>query len=434
MNRSRSNLLKSKRNSFSFLVPTRILVISIALGVGIKTFAQNHPVPSSPSELNSNLKSSPDLSAKPELKTELPPIATKFETKFEPIGDLRYRISNSKEDIDEARTIHQLRARLGIKAQVEESLALTFRLATATSAIGSNQTLGDSSAPGMPRRSFGLDLAYTDFKIGSDAKLWVGRTANPFWAPAKNQLIYDSDLAFEGLALKYEPKFESWTAFINLGGFMVNESYDKPYDTADLGIAGAQAGVSAAGFTFHVSQQAFVNIQDRPITGIEAGAKTDPFQGTSFNVYRGNTVYPNDPNLPAASRIYYMQNKFVVMNAGLEYKSKLAGIECTAFADAIRNTAADRLNNGSEIGLGFKYERLLLQMAQVTKQADSTVGAFTDSDTNGGGTDVSGTRVILSYQLSPKSQIGINSYQAQRGLDTVRRNFSLTQFDLAATF
>ena len=402
------------------MVPTRILFFSLAFGVGIKSFAQNNPVPSSPPELNTEVK--------PDLKTE-----TKFETKFEPIGDLRYRLNNSKEGDDEARTFHQLRARLGIKAQVEENLALTFRLASASSAISANQTLGDAGAPGMPRRAFGLDLAYTEYKFG-DGKIWLGRTANPFWAPVKNQLIYDSDLAFEGLAIKYEPKWESVSAFLNLGGFIVNESYDKPYDTVDMGIASAQAGVSWAGLTFHVAQHAFVNIQDRAITGVEAGAKVDPFQGTSFNVYRGNTVYPNDPNLPAASRIYYFQNKYVVANAGLEYKYKSGGLETSLFADFIRNTTLERLNNGLEAGVGLKYERVLLQLARITKQADSTVGAFTDSDTNGGGTDVDGTRLILGYQFSPKSSISINRFQATRGLDTVSRPFSLTQVDLVASF
>lgn len=383
------------------MIPTRILFFIFALGVGIKTsFAQE----------------------------------TTWQPKFEPTGDLRYRIAQSKEDTDETRTFHQLRARLGLKAQVEEDLSLVFRLATATSAISSNQALGESSNPGMPRRSFGLDLGYSEFKLGDSGKLWAGRTANPFWAPAKNQLIYDSDLAFEGLAFKYEPKWEESSAFLNLGAYMVNESYDKPNDTADLGIAGAQLGYTTGGFTVHIAQQAFINIQDRNITGVESGAKTDVYQGTSFDRYRGNTVYVDDPLAAAANRKYFFSNQFVVANLGLEYKTKIFEGELVFFADAIKNTKVTRQSQGSEVGLGYKKDLVSLQLAQITKESDSTVGAFADSDTNGGGTDTSGTRLLLGYQLSKKSQINLNTFRAKRGVDTVTRDYSLTQLDLIASF
>lgn len=400
------------------MIPTRILFFIFALGVGVKSsYAQTAP-PSLPSDAST-----------PEIKSE-----SKFEGKFEPMGDLRYRMAQSKEDIDEARTFHQVRARLGIKAQVEEDLALVFRLATATSAISSNQALGDSKDPGMPRRNFGLDLAYSEFKLWSSGKLWAGRTANPFWAPARNQLIYDSDLAFEGLALKWEPKFETGSAFINLGSYMVNESYEKPYDTVDMGIVGAQIGYSVGGFTIHLAQQAFINIQDRNITGVEKDAKIDVYQGTTYNVYRGNSVYVNDPIAAPADRKYFFSNQYIVGNLGLEYKFKAWDNELVLFADAIQNLKVSSLSKGFEAGVSAKFGNVSLQLAQIVKEADSTVGAFADSDSNGGGTDTSGQRLTLGYQLSKKSQLSVNTFQAKRGVDTVTRDYSLTQLDLSASF
>ncbi len=402
------------------MVPTHILICIFALGVGIKSFAQDNPATVLPA----------DTVAEPKPESVPEP---KFDIKFEPLGDLRYRISQSKEDIDETRTFHQLRARLGVRANVEKDLTLTFRLATATSAISSNQTLGDSISPGMPRRSFGIDQAFSEFRFGEGFKFWAGRTANPFWAPAKNQLIYDGDLNFEGLALKWEPKWGEAFPFVNLGGFIVNESYDKPYDTVDLGILGAQFGYSVHGFTFHVGQQAFVNIQDRNIVGLETGAKIDVYQGSAYNVYRGNSVYPSDP-LCLVGCNYLFTNKYLITTGGFEYKTKFSNIELMLFGDTIHNTKAPVLNKGYEAGIFLKHERVSVQLAQIFKEADATVGAFTDSDTNGGGTDASGTRAILGYQLSPKSQILLNTFKATRGLDTVKRDFSWTQLDLIASF
>jgi hypothetical protein len=406
------------------LIPTHIMTFILALGVGIKSFAQSTPVVL-PSETPAEKKDEP--------KTE-----TKFETKFEPMGDLRYRLAQSKEDIDEKRTFHQLRARLGVRATVEESLTLVLRLATATSAISSNQTLGDSSAPGMPRRSFGLDQAFSEFRFWEGTKIWAGRTANPFWAPAKNQMIYDSDLNFEGFAFKWEPKWGPVSPFLNIGAFIVNESYDKTgsaqgVDTADAGILGAQIGYAIHGFTFHLNHQAFANIQDRNITGIESGAKTDAYQGTQYLVYRGNSVYTKDL-VPVATSPYLFKNKYLVSNAGFEYKTKFSDLEFMVFGDLISNSAVSSLGKGSELGVSFKYGKTSLQLAQIAKEADSTVGAFTDSDTNGGGTDGTGTRVVLGYQLTPKSQVVLNSFQAKRGKDTVTRDYSLTQLDLVASF
>lgn len=418
------------------MVPTRILICIFALGVGIKSsFAQeSSSVPKTSSEIHNQTQ------AQNQAQAQEPPVPSpskdeSLKLKIEPQGDLRYRLAQSKEDVDETRTFHQLRARLGVKAQVEEDLSLIFRLATATSAISSNLTLGDSKDPGMPRRSFGLDLAYTEFKWGGSGKLWAGRTANPFWAPAKNQLIYDGDLAFEGLALKWEPKWENdHSLFMNFGAFMVNESYERPYDTADLGIAGAQIGYSWGGFTVHLAHQAFINIQDRNITGVEKDAKTDVYQGTSYNVYRGNTVYVNDPLLAPVDRKYFFSNQYVVGNLGLEYKLKAFSGEFLFFADAIQNSKVSTQANGYEAGLGLKFGNTSLQIAQVVKEADATVGAFSDSDTNGGGTDTSGQRVIVGYQLSKKSQISLNSFRAKRGVATVTRDYSLTQLDLSASF
>lgn len=353
-------------------------------------------------------------------------------------GDLRYRSAVTREDIDDQRPVNQLRVRLGVQADVNENTLVRVRLATATSAISSNQTLGDSSEPGMPRRSFGIDLAYLEWKIDGQNKIWAGRTPNPFFASGKTQTIYDSDLAFEGLASRHEfLKNDNGNAFLNLGAFMIAENYAKPDDVVDTGLLGADLGyvlpTPAGDFTFHVATHVFVNIQDKDITSIEKGAKTDAFS-FPLDRWRGNIVDVNDPLAVPADRKYYIRSKYELQEGGVQWKIPLSGHEILIFADAVVNPGAEELNRATETGIGWTWGRSTLTAAAVTKESDSVVGAFTDSDSNGGGTDNRGTRVGWVYQLSKGSQFALTHYEATRGMDAVSRTFFATQADIVVVF
>lgn len=390
--------------------------------------------------LAQNTVSEIKIDAKPEAPA---PIALKAESKLEikaPIwsGDLRYRANTLKEDVDQARPYHQLRVRLGVQADVNDETLVKIRLATATSAISTNQTLGDSSDPGMPRRSFGLDLAYAEWKVSSDAKLWVGRTPNPFFSPGKAQTIYDADLAFEGFASQMTRKMPKGNFFLNLGAFMISENYSKPDDVVDEGLLGADIGYvlptdRAGEFTFHAGRHVFVNIQDKGILTLDKNAKTDTYS-SPYDRYRGNVVYPNDPLATPADRRYYMQSKYEIQNAGVQWKMSLEDHQFLVFGEAVLNPAADELNKGYEYGGSWTWGRSTLGASAIFKQSDSVVGAFTDSDANGGGTDNRGQKFNWTYQLSKGSQFILSYYDAERGMDSVARRFIATQADFLVMF
>lgn len=358
-------------------------------------------------------------------------------------GDLRYRLAKSKEDIDETRTYQQLRARIGFKATVNDEVQGQVRLATGTSAISTNQTLGDAKEPGMARRNFGLDLAFIDWKPESSTHLWAGRTANPFWAPAKNQMIFDSDLAFEGLAIKWDPRFDEdrGQVFLNAGGFMISENYAAPEDLVDTGLAGAQLGVSYKGgfgtVAVHAAAYHWINIQDRNITSLDKDAKTD---GTSFEPdvrYKGNRIYANDPSLLVDARKYLLRNKFVVSNYGIEWKTSTGPFEWTFYYDGSSNQESSDLNQARETGAILKWGRSQVSYASITKEADSTLSAFTDSDANGGGTDNEGTRIGFAYQLSNRSSFAFTEFKARRAKTyqgVLPREYSATQIDFLVNF
>jgi hypothetical protein len=327
--------------------------------------------------------------------------------------------------------------RLGVRAEVNESANVTIRLATASSAISTNQTLGDPADPGMARRGFGLDLAYLDWIFLRHGKILGGRTANPFWSPAKNQLVFDSDLSFEGVAAKWEPKWSSSGAFINLGAFIISENYSGKEDVVDSGLVGGQAGYSRkAGdltWTVHFATYHYLNIQNRPITSLDKDAKIDPYS-YPFDRYRGNTAYVNDPLLPANERRYFFQNQYVLIEAGTEVKQKWREFEFLTFFNYVCNDRVSRQNIGKEYGLTTKWRKFSISAAGIAKASDSVVAAFSDSDSNGGGTDNSGTRYQLSAQLSQNAQVALTRYKAKRGLDSIKRDFDSTHIDFIASF
>lgn len=353
-------------------------------------------------------------------------------------GDLRYRMAQMREDIDDTRRLQQLRVRLGLGADVNDAVKAKIRLATGASAISTNQTLGDSNDPGMSRRSFGIDLAFIDWSFVTDGHVMAGRTPNPFWSPQKAQLIFDSDLAFEGFAAKWEPKSEDMLGFVNFGGFIISENYSAPADSVDIGLVGADLGVGKHSgdwkWTIHMGNYHFLNIHRQPITSVETGAKIDPYS-YPYDRFRGNTVDVNDPLLPADQRKYYFKNRYVLAELGAESKWSLPqGGELGFFVDFVRNYMVGNRGNGFEAGVSGRWKRLSGQLAEVSKGSDSVVGAFTDSDTNGGGTDNHGYRLQLSYQLSKNSNVVATQFESKRGLKTVRRDYRGTQIDFSVSF
>jgi hypothetical protein len=354
-------------------------------------------------------------------------------------GDIRYRLAKSKEDIDDERTFQQLRVRLGLRADVNETTQAVIRLATATSAISANQTLGDSSEPGMARRPFGIDLAYIDFKyLENKGSFWIGRTANPFWAPAKVQTVFDSDLAFEGFAIKFEPKWERTAAFINLAGFIVSENYTAPEDKTDTGLVGGDLGFILKdrdwSWTSHFGNYYYLGVKDHVIGRVEKDAKIDPYSNNPNERFRGNTVYVNDPLLPAADRKYFYQDEYILLELGSEWKHKFGDFEYTLYIDAVNNDAAPKEGHALEAGVNLKWRRLTVGFAHVKKEADSVLSSFADSDTNGGGTGNRGERALVNVALNKNTSFQVTHFRAKRGIDVVARKFEMTHVDLMVGF
>lgn len=398
-----------------------LLVLFFLSGV---TLAQTAvPQPSAPAEV------SPAAAASP-----VPAPVVLQMPKMTWSGDIRYRLVRFQEANDQTRRSQQLRVRLGIRAEVNPSVDAVIRLATASSATSANQTMGDPEDPGSARRSFGLDLAYIDWNFLKSGEGWIGRVANPFWAPNKSQIIFDADLAFEGVAARWDRKWSKSGVFAGLGAFIVAENYAAPTDTVDTGLIGGEAGynhqIGIWSGTIHAGNYVYTNVQNKAITVMDRNAAIDKFS-EPFQRYKGNTLYPDNVLSPSK---YYFQNQYALFEIGTEQKFKLGAFELTFFGDWVRNHKIVDGDRAYEIGYSGKWKSFFAGEAWISKGADSVIGAFTDSDSNGGGTDNKGSRWWVGSQLGKNAVISLTYYHARRGLTAVARDFTNTQCDFSVSF
>lgn len=351
-------------------------------------------------------------------------------------GDMRYRLVRAQEGDDESRFYQQLRVRLGLDAEVNETMRAKVRLATSTSNTSANQLLGDESDAGMARRTFGIDQAYMDWRPLPTTAFFLGRTPNPFWMPAKAQTIFDADLAFEGLATQWNNERSSGGVFANFGAFIISENYNKGTvgtegtDSADTGLFGLDLGYEFSGekwnWTSHLGYYYFSKVEDVNIKRFSKSAATD-VQSAPFLSYRGNSVY-------ASGGEHFFANAFGLAEVGTELKLKCERGEWTIFAIGVMNTLATKKNVALESGVIAQMGGTQLGYAFILKQADSVIGALTDTDSNAGGTDNRGHRLTIGQKLGKNFNVTLNQFIAERGIDTVTRDAYLTFLDFSVAF
>jgi len=308
-------------------------------------------------------------------------------------GDLRYRQDHIDEQDSAGRWEngvyrHRIRARLKFDAKVNDEWELGFRIASGSnrSPITTNQDLEDA----FSKKEIWLDQAYFNWHSSRAEGLNVtgGKIKNPFYKAGKNQLIWDSDLNPEGIAVKYGKQLnETDQIFFNGAGFWVDESSS----TADITLWGAQAyWKRTIGNPDHVLAGAtyydYGNIESKPDLRSTWG-------GSNF---LGNTttggVYKDD---------------FNIVEIFGEYGFKCGSVPTTFFASWVRNIVATtsedtgwltgvKFNKAKDDDPGswqFGYDY------RVT-DADAVIAGFNESDFLGAQTNSRGHKFAFRYQLA----------------------------------
>jgi hypothetical protein len=152
----------------------------------------------------------------------------------------------------EDRRRFQLRARLGVRAQIAPWIAADVRLATGAdnSPVSTNQTLG---ADGSGKYQIWLDRASIRLTPARDINIDLGRFANPFWT---SDLVFDNDMGFDGVAVSGSGAlsdglslfgsagaFPAYNTSLNFGSRNAPEAGGGAYPSKDKYLFAAQAGL-----------------------------------------------------------------------------------------------------------------------------------------------------------------------------------------------
>ena len=333
-------------------------------------------------------------------------------------------ILNSSEE----RRRFRLRARLGAEIKVNDWLTggMQFTTGLLNTPVTPNQTEGILQGKFV----FGLDRAFLKAKPTDWAMIEGGRFANPFF---HTDLLWDPDLAFDGVAATFNPKInDNWSTFTTVGAFPLEEIQSSEVNKAeDKWLYSLQTGIQWKAADKTTARLAVAYNDYRNVEGQSNPAGLDFFNGTvpAFRQKGNNTFNINTLNgglaSPGVSQIA-LASKFEQINVtGQVDLMTFSPVHVTLTGDYVKNIGFDadeifkrtgnrykdetdgyqvRLDVGHnsfsapanvevkkhdwQVALGYKYI-----------EADAVLDGLTDSNFHLGGTDAKGWLLSGQYGL-----------------------------------
>jgi hypothetical protein len=357
---------------------------------------------------------------------------------------------------------NRLRARLrfGVQANlIPNELDTGFRLVTGSSSdpVSTNQTLGNTDRP----YSVFLDRLFLAWRSHSNVwSAWGGRMPNPWFS---TDLVWDEDLAFDGVALKINPLRDitesspDFDPFVTVGVFPLQE---VELSQKDKWLYGAQAGFNArlGGSSKMVFAVAYYDY--RNIEGEQNALDSNLLDYTAPQfVQKGNTMFRVDNTTSGTTPLYGLASDFNELNVTASLANySFAPTHIILTLDYVKNQGFDEQEILQRTG-GLPLFPFGLNRDTDAHQVKLTVGrpvverkgewqtsfaykkiggnavldAFTDSDFHLGGTDAKGWILGGAYGLALNTWLSVRYIStdeikgAPLGIDTL-------QIDLNAKF
>ena len=334
-------------------------------------------------------------------------------------SDRNYNVSNTTED----RNRFRVRVRLGADLNVNEWLVGGLRMTTglASDPVSPNQTQEINKG----KYTIGLDRAYLKAAPYDWLTLQGGRFGNPFF---NTDLMWDPDLAFDGLAASFTPKFnDTWSSFSTIGAFPVEEiqqsdtsaSKSKWLYALQTGIQWKAANRSTAKLGLAYYDYENVEGQTSPVGTTSNDASVPAFR------QKGNNTF-DVTRLNGNSGKYALASKFKLLNAtGQIDLLTYDPVHVILTGDYVKNIDFDHdevLNrtgkdnkeetDGYQLRLDVGHNSFTspnssdvhkndwsAMVAYKYLEADAVLDAFTDSDFSLGGTNAKGWILGANYAI-----------------------------------
>ena len=327
-------------------------------------------------------------------------------------------INNTLED----RSRTRLRARLGVTARVTQDLSAGLRLTTGSSSdpVSTNQTLGNYGN----KYNFALDRAFLRWR-SQEVLPWLtatgGRMPNPFFG---SDLVWDDDLAFDGVALQFEDPAAAakvWRPFGAVGYFPLQDVERSSSNLAkSRWLFGAQGGVEWVPSNDLRAKAGLALYDFRNLAGVRNSFNSTTTDGTqASNRQKGNSLF-NLSNPGVVGGPFGLAKDYRVLNlSGAVDYNLWNPVHLIVSGDYVRNigfdaarslartgTVYDAQDSGYMLRVAVGMPSMLLKgdwqlsLAYRYLEADAVVDAFTDSDFHLGGTNNKGFIVGAQYGLS----------------------------------
>ena len=341
-------------------------------------------------------------------------------------GDVRYRYeSKIKTDDDNSRDRHRIRVRLGVYPWITEELSAGVQLATAGSGdpVSRNQTLGD----GFTAKDINLNQAFIDYHpmfFDGEANFIFGKREVKQTLIRVNDLVWDSDLTLEGITFHYGKDGKKQRQGLNAvaGYYFIDEikkSEEDPFFwAAQLAFTGKAGDL---GFTLGAGYYDFENIEGVPGLGTIWGESSKDGKSVFGNSYTAEVTLP-DP-FDGDFDVYDYDYNIVEIFGSVGGKFG-GGLPFKVYGQYVVNVAedVDDDNNGYlvgvKVGKAKKVGQWEIDANYTYLEKDAVLGAYTDSDRWGGGTNGQGFEVGAKYHLVQNMLLGAKYLGHEDGIDS----------------
>ena len=344
----------------------------------------------------------------------------------------------------------RVQARLGMKAKLSDTTYTAFRITSGTTSnpVSTNQTLGT----GFNKSSLVLDRAY----IHSDPYSWFafngGKIPNPWLS---TDLVWDSDVNFEGVAMQFKPQLtDAWAPFLTFGAFPYQDIQhsDMVYANSKW-LYGSQLGVAWAAPDSSNAQLGIALYRFQNVEGTR-----NPSQGSHVydstaapSMQKGNTLVlisaGTDPYL------WGIASKFKELNITAKWDwAAFDPIHVMLAADYVRNLGFNQqeifqrtgvivqpMINGHQIMLTVGDQKIKrsgewqANVAYKYLERNAVLDALTDSDFNLGGTNAKGFIVGGSYGVDDNVWLSLRWISSDQ-IEGLPLSIDTMQLDLNARF
>ncbi|MDH3981412.1 MAG: putative porin [Kiritimatiellaceae bacterium] len=382
------------------------------------------------SELNALTKRLEELENKP-----APGAKSDWTERVSIKGDMRARFENVEIDSNTSKSRFRGRARIGAYAEVNDQVYAGMRIATGSdeSPTSTNQSSEDFGN----KRAIWLNLMYMGYTPDAinDLNLILGKIKQP-WEQVSD-LMYDGDVAPEGVNAGYNKKFGDVSLIANLGYFTwQDKANDNPAVDVTMG-AGQLASIIEMGdhleLTGGVNAFIYRNIEgsEIPISESDNGTtKVENTAGDTNTVQVVNTKILNKGNTTDGEGNWFYGYELIEGFLQLDIKNDYVPVKL--YGDYINNIADGVAQDQAWlIGFGLKYKKLSFDYNYRDLEADSIIGVLADGDFAGGGTGGEGHKFKLKYTLLKNWSAGL-TYFITENMDG--KEINTAQIDLAVKF